>query len=142
MTQAPAYPLQHTHLGDENPEELIPSPFGVMERWRAQAMQTGELGGLSALRDRIKNDAVSALDEIEQRERVVAEREARCDQRERQIADAAARVSGLADRAAAEWDRVQQARADQEREQEPAALAGRSRTRHRRGRSALAFYLG
>jgi hypothetical protein len=117
MTVAPQYPLQRSHLGDDNPEELIPSPFGVMERWRTLALQTGELGGLTALRDRVKNDAISALDEIEQRERVVAEREARCDARDRAFKDAVAQFMG---RAAPLVDRfsAQRQRADQEREQQ------------------------
>ena len=123
MTVAPLRPYQHAYDPGKDPFELVDTIAGGprVERWRADAMLLGETSGLLQVRQQIRNDAVAALDEIEQRERVVAEREARCDQRERRVADAAARVSGLADRAAAEWDRVQQARTDQERKTKPLA---------------------
>ena len=116
MTQAPAYPLQHAHLGDENPYELVnDSRWGAIERWRLNGLLTGEVGALRALSDHIKNDTISALDQIEQRERTVAAREARCDQHERELTATAARLDRELDRAAAHWDKIEQARADQAR---------------------------
>lgn len=120
MTTAPQRPYEHGYLGDENPWELIPSRFGVLERWRVAALQTGEIGGLTALADHVKNDAVAALDEIEQRERVVGEREAACDARDRAFKDAAAEFF---ERATPFVERAEQARADQERQAEPEKLA-------------------
>lgn len=120
MTVAPQYPLEHSHLGDENPFEIVTdSRWGAIERWRLNGLLTGEVGALRALSDHIKNDAVSALDELEQRERTVSAREARCDQHERELAATAARLGDEIDRVAAHQEKLEQARADQEREQEP-----------------------
>ena len=118
MTTAPSHPLQHAYLGDRDPMEMVDTRIGPMQRWRSDALLLGEVSGLSALRDTIKNDAVRTLDEIETRERNVAERETRCDARDRAFKDA---VAKFMDRAAPFVDRVEQARADQEREQEPVA---------------------
>jgi hypothetical protein len=118
MTVAPQYPLQHSHLGDENPFELIPSRFGVLERWRVAALQTGEIGGLAAISDHVRNDAVGKLDEVAERERVVSERERANDARER-VSDA--REQALISAAKTLNDAVErfaelQCRADQEPE--------------------------
>ncbi len=118
MTVAPSHTLLHTHLGDDNPFELIPSRFGVMERWRALALQTGELGAMTVLRDHVKNDAISMIDEVAERERVVSERERAADKRDRVFNDA---VAKFLDRAAPFVDRAEQAKADQEREPEKQA---------------------
>jgi hypothetical protein len=37
--------------GYENPFELVDSPMGLMERWRANAMAIGVTGGMSALHE-------------------------------------------------------------------------------------------
>jgi hypothetical protein len=89
-----------------------------MERWRADALLVGETSALVELNKQVRNDAISALDELEQRERTVAEREARCDQHERELAATAARLSDEIGRAAEMWDRLEQASADQERQAE------------------------
>jgi len=57
MTVAPDRPLHHAHLGDENPFELIPSPWGVIERWRASTLSTGTMGMFQNVHDAIRADA-------------------------------------------------------------------------------------
>ncbi len=122
MTTVPAYPLRHAYLGDADPEETIDTRIGRMERWRADALLLGEVSGLSALRDHVKNDAVAAIDEVEQREQAVAARERIADAREQALRATAARLDALAERITEEWDRIEQVRADQERERnEPLA---------------------
>jgi hypothetical protein len=40
-------PAMHSHLyqNPENPNEIIDSPFGKMEAWRANSMMNGTLSG-------------------------------------------------------------------------------------------------
>ena len=87
MTVAPSHPLEHAYLGDHDPEEIIDTRIDRMERWRADALLVGETSALAALRDHVRNDAVSKLDEVEERERVVTSRERAADARDR-VSDA------------------------------------------------------
>lgn len=111
MTVAPKYPLTHAYEG-ENPYELIPSSFGVMERWRVNAMQTGETSALIELSKKVYNDTIAAADNIAAREADITAREAACDVRERQIAVHATLISHLMGRIGAEQDRLDKIKAD------------------------------
>jgi hypothetical protein len=117
MTTAPQHPPVHGYSG-EDPYELIPSPYGVMERWRAAAMSTGEVSGLSALSDWVKNDTVAKLDGIEERERAVSAREDAISARERVHAVNVANFVDFVGKASALFDRLDKLHADQEREAE------------------------
>ena len=75
MTTAPVRPLLRAYEG-ENPYELIPSPWGEMERWRADALATGELSALTALSEQVRNDAAGIAARQDARE---AELNARAD---------------------------------------------------------------
>jgi hypothetical protein len=121
------------YLGADDPSSTLTAPLssGGTQRdfVRDPVKVAGDFGALlvgrgigvfvSAAR-RVNSE--HALDEIEQRERVVTEREARCDQRERAVAVEAARIAHVAGRAAALWDRLEQTKADQERQPERHAV--------------------
>jgi hypothetical protein len=63
--------------GYENPFELVDSPMGLMERWRANAMAIGVTGGMSALHEMyqmVRADAAEVearANEIEARKALV-----------------------------------------------------------------------
>ena len=122
MTEAPKFPLEHSHTGDENPFESVHSKFGLMERWRAHALQTGELGAMTVLSDHVKNDAVARMDAVEEREAQCAAREEACDQRERALGVTAAKFVDFVGKSAVLFDRLAQAKADAEREPEDLPL--------------------
>lgn len=117
MTVAPQRPYSHAYDPNKDPMELVSTAAGEMQRWRADALLLGETGAAVAARD----DAIAKVTDIEAREQAVAAREARADARERAIEVEAAGVSHVAGRAAALWDRLEQIKADQEREPEKLA---------------------
>ena len=116
MAVAPDRPLHHAHLGDENPFELIDSPWGHIERWRASTLSTGTMGALSSVYDAVRADAVAAAsraDEAEARDALVQHL---CDK----ITDFEKRFDALEDRlAAAEDARRADEQAAREFEEEP-----------------------
>jgi hypothetical protein len=75
MTTAPARPLLHGYSG-EDPWALVDSAYGKIERWRAQALETGELSALTALTEQVRNDAAGIAARQDARE---AELNARAD---------------------------------------------------------------
>lgn len=116
MTTAPTHPSVTLHEG-ENPFEIIDSKWGRLERWRANAMATGEASAATQAR----HDAVATLDDIEQQKRVLAAGQAALavdratfDAEKRAFADKAATLAG---RLSVEWDRMEKLRADAERAQ-------------------------
>ena len=98
--------------------ELVATPSGPMERWRAVALLLGETSAAIQAR----HDAVTTLDDLEQQKRELAAGQAALaieratfDAERRAFADQAAT---LAARLSVEWDRFQKIKADQEREPE------------------------
>jgi hypothetical protein len=120
MTTAPARPLVHAYLGDGDPMEIVDSPFGKMEREKAKAMATGEFSGLVELSKQIRNDAATIAARHEAREAALNARDDAISAREREHAVGVARFTDFVGKAALLFDRLEKARADQDRE--PIAL--------------------
>jgi hypothetical protein len=122
MVVAPQRPLVHSYDPGKNPMELVPTPSGPMERWRADALLIGETSALTDLLKQVHSDAAEAIDDIEAREAKCASREEACAARERALGVTAAQVVNFIGRAAALFDKLQEARTDAERQQaEPIA---------------------
>jgi hypothetical protein len=123
MVTAPSRPLVHSYDPGKDPMELVTTPLGdIMERWRADALLVGETSALTELIKQVHNDAVEEIADIEAREAKCAAREEACDARERAFGVTAANVVNFIGRAAALFDKLQEARADAKREAEPLAL--------------------
>jgi hypothetical protein len=116
MVTAPARPLTHSYDPDKNPFELVDSPSGPMERWRADALLVGETSALTELIKQVHNDSVSVHARYDAREAELNARADALDERERQIGVMAAQVADLAGQLSVRWDKLQKTRADQERE--------------------------
>jgi hypothetical protein len=121
MTTAPKYPLEHAHLGDENPFDIVPTRWGSIERWRATALETGQLGAMTVLNKQIRDDAITRLDAIEAREAQLNARDDAISARERAHAVDVTNFTDFVGRAATLLDRVQKMRADAEAQAEPLA---------------------
>jgi hypothetical protein len=113
MTVAPSHPPVHSYGPGKNPMELVDTPSGKMERWRADALLLGETSAAIQAR----HDAVTTLDDIEQQKRELAAGQAALaieratfDAEKRIFADQAAALAG---RLSVEWDRIEKLRADQ-----------------------------
>src|SRR5262249_47302982 len=94
------------HLMNGSPFDLIDSPWGHIERWRASTLSTGTMGALAQVYDMVRNDAAETearANEIEVRKGLVQHL---CDQ----IAEMQQRINTLADALEA------RRRADEERE--------------------------
>ena len=58
MTHDPRFPTLEQVMSS-NPFELIDTPWGTMERWRAEAMLIGTTGGMQSVYDAIRADAAA-----------------------------------------------------------------------------------
>ncbi len=99
----------------QDPWEMLETPWGRMEAWRASTLATGRMGVF----EQVRADAIAAeakRTDIEEREQAIAVREIAADARERSLAVTATRLRDAIGRADAQWDRIEQARTDQERE--------------------------
>lgn len=97
-----------------DPYEMLNTPWGHIPAWKAATIATGSMG----VYETVRNDAVAAqakLDDLAVREQAVTARERTADARDRAFKDA---VAKFMDRAAPIVDRMEQARADQQREPE------------------------
>jgi hypothetical protein len=107
-----------------NPWELVRTPFGEMEQWRASAMTCGSVGALSDYMrdtisrfDRFRNDSASFVDTLIERERALSAREDVVTKRETVLADLMGRTAQL-------LDRVERRVGDAEKFDEPIDLPG------------------
>lgn len=103
------------YIDPQDPWEMLDTPWGRMEAWRASTLATGRMGVF----EQVRADAIAAeakRTDIEEREQAIAVREQAADARERQLAVSAARLRDAISRADGQWDRIEQARTDQERE--------------------------
>jgi hypothetical protein len=92
----------------ENPNDpwtLVKSEFGEMEKWRADALTTGSMGAYSAYMrdtitrfDKFRNDSISFVDSLINKERDLSAREDALAARERVVADLMGRAASLLDR--------------------------------------------
>jgi hypothetical protein len=115
MTTAPARPSVHSYEG-ENPFDIVDSAWGSIERWRAVALATGEVGALASLSKQVRSDAIATMDDIEAREAALNARDDAICARERQHAVSVARFTDFVGKAAVLFDRMEKARADQQEE--------------------------
>ena len=62
MTHDPSHRLATAEeiMNGKNPFEKVSTPLGEMERWRAEAMLIGTMGGIRSVYDIIRSDAVEA----------------------------------------------------------------------------------
>jgi hypothetical protein len=96
--------------------ELVDSPYGKIERWRANALSTGEVSALTALSKQVRNDSASIVAPQDARERALDEREANIAERERAHAVNVNQFVDFVGKASVLFDRLQKARADQQEE--------------------------
>lgn len=120
MVTAPSRPLVHSYDPARDPMELVDTPSGRMERWRADALLVGETSALASVSALIRDDAANILAKQDAREAELNARDDAISARERQVAVHATRVAELASRVSVEMDRLQKIKADAERE--PIAL--------------------
>jgi hypothetical protein len=78
---------------DPNPFEIIDSPWGHIERWRASTMSTGTMGALAQVYDIVRADADAAVARVEETKARKALVQHLCDQ----IAAMQRRINTLAD---------------------------------------------
>ena len=112
MTVAPSYPPIHSYDPGKNPMELVTTPSGPMERWRADALLLGETSAAIQAR----HDAVTEITDIEALKRELAAAQAAL-AIERATFDAekctfANQVHAAIDHLTTEWDRFEKAKAD------------------------------
>ena len=112
MTMAPAHPRVHSYDPGKNPMELVDTPSGRMERWRADALLVGETSAATQAR----HEAIETIDDLIQQKRELAAGQAALaieratfDAEKRAFADQAAALAG---RLSVEWDRIEKLRAD------------------------------
>jgi hypothetical protein len=116
MVTAPSRPLVHSYDPGKNPMDLVDTPSGKMERWRADAMLVGETSALTELIKQVHNDAEATIADTVSREAAVSAREQACDDREKAHAISVTRFVDFVGQAAALFDRIEKQRADAERQ--------------------------
>jgi hypothetical protein len=120
----PEQPFSSTHdrmvstmkYGDPvNPYEMIETPIGRMEAWRAAAIMTGATSAINSVMndsaarfDQVRADTVGFIEELKGREANIRTREDAVSQRERAVLDLVGGASML-------LDRLERYRSDQER---------------------------
>ena len=108
-----------------DPFEVIDTPIGKMEAWRADTLYTGGISGLDACLqdtlarfDQVRADTANFVTTLQEREQQVSAREDAVARRERAVLDLVGGASAL-------LDRLERHRADQERfAEEPATPPG------------------
>jgi hypothetical protein len=56
--------LRFKYADPQDPWEIIDTPWGRMEAWRASTMATGTMGSLQSVYEIVKNDSASVQDRI------------------------------------------------------------------------------
>lgn len=97
---------------DEDPFQLIDSAWGTIERWRANALETGSLGALTALSKKVRNNSVGVIARHDAREAALSARADALDQRERNLEVMAAQVADFVGKASVLFDRLHKIRDD------------------------------
>ena len=97
---------------DEDPFQLIDSAWGTIERWRANALETGSLGALTALSKKVRNNSVGVIARHDAREAALSARADALDQRERNLGVMAAQVADFVGKASVLFDRLHKIRDD------------------------------
>ena len=140
MTHDPHLPSLE-QIMNNNPFELVDTPWGRIEAWRASTLSTGTMGMLAQVYDVVKNDAANLTARADAEEARTALIQHLCDK----VGEFEQRFDALEARLAAAEDKR---RADEEREAEfaeeprtPAALrrTGRSH-RARQHQYSRAFW--
>src|SRR5262245_54460568 len=63
MTHDPRLPTLE-EIMNGNPFELVDTPWGVIEAWRASTLATGTMGALSNVYDAVRNDAATTAQRV------------------------------------------------------------------------------
>ena len=116
MTVAPSHPPVHSYDPGKNPIELVDTPSGKMERWRADALLTGETSALTAISAQVRNDAASIVARQDAREAALNSREDSIAERERVHAVNVTQFVDFVGKASVLFDRLNKLRADQAEE--------------------------
>ena len=98
----------------ENPSQLIDSPWGKIESWRALALATGEMSGYAEYMKQVRSDATLVHDAINAREDAVSQREQAITAREALVHDAVAKVHALLHRCDAVLTKAEEERRERE----------------------------
>jgi hypothetical protein len=114
MTVAPSYPPVHRYDPGKNPMELVDTPSGKMERWRADALLMGETSALTRVRD----DSIAMISNISAREEALAAGEAELAEQKHAFALSVSNFVEFVGQAFALFDKLEKLRVDQEREPE------------------------
>ena len=119
MTHDPHLPTLEQIMNGNNPFEILATPLGAMERWRAETMLIGTTGGIQSVYSAIRDDAATQAaraDEAEARNALIEHLCTKVADFERRFADHEARLA-----AAEEKRRADEAR-EAEFEEEPLEL--------------------
>ena len=119
MTHDPHLPTLEQIMNGNNPFEILATPLGAMERWRAETMLIGTTGGIQSVYSAIRDDAAAQAaraDEAEARNALIEHLCTKVADFERRFADHEARLA-----AAEEKRRADEAR-EAEFEEEPLEL--------------------
>jgi hypothetical protein len=110
-------PAMSSHLfhNPENPSQLIDSPWGKIESWRASALATGEMSGYADYMKQVRSDATLVHDAINAREDAVSQREQAIAAREAFVRDAITKMHALLGRCDA-IVKAEEERREQQRE--------------------------
>jgi hypothetical protein len=115
MTVAPQHPPVHAYEG-EDPYEIIDSKWGRVERWRALANATGELSALTALTEKVRNDAAGIAARQDAREAELNSRADALSARELRHAVNVTQFVDFVGKASVLFDRLHKMRADAQEE--------------------------
>jgi hypothetical protein len=115
MTVAPSHPPVHGYEG-EDPYEIIESKWGKIERWRALSQTTGELSALTALTEKVRNDAAGIAARQDAREAELNSRADNLSARELQHAVNVTQFVDFVGKASVLFDRLHRMRADAQEE--------------------------
>jgi hypothetical protein len=98
---SPVAPVTHDADGYENPFDIIDSPWGHIERWRASTLSTGTMGALANVYDIVRSDSAAAAaraDETEARNTLIQHLCAQVADFEHRFADHVARLAEAEDK--------------------------------------------
>ena len=111
MTSAPSHPRTHSYEGAD-PYEIIESKWGKVERWRADALATGELSALTALTEQVRSDAAGSAARLDAREASLNARADAINARELQHAVNVTQFVDFVGKASVLFDKLNKLRAD------------------------------
>jgi len=101
MTHDPHLPTLEQIMNGNNPFEILATPLGAMERWRAETMLIGTTGGIQSVYSAIRDDAATQAaraDEAEARNALIEHLCEKVDDFQRRFDDLEARLAEAEDK--------------------------------------------